>query len=147
MTNGEEKLAGVLFPSIKDWALTRGAVKNTIQDLARTSRHLHANKAHREYLLRKAEEAVMKAKAADPGFLGRMKESLMERPAINNTVSSLNSEVRRAMIREQRRQAARKELFNTLGIYEPQKILTFTAYVSYTYLKEGSTTISVYPVS
>lgn len=35
--------------------------------------------------------------------------------------------------------------FTTTDIYEPQKILTITAYISYTYLKEGSTTISVYP--
>ncbi|MFA5406335.1 MAG: hypothetical protein WC307_03180 [Candidatus Nanoarchaeia archaeon] len=36
--------------------------------------------------------------------------------------------------------------FNTGNVYEPQKILTFSAYISYTYLKEGSTSISVYPV-
>lgn len=35
--------------------------------------------------------------------------------------------------------------FTTTDIYEPQKILTISAYISYTYLKEGQTTISVYP--
>ncbi len=35
--------------------------------------------------------------------------------------------------------------FDTSGIYEPQKILTFTTYISYIYLKEGSTSISVFP--
>lgn len=36
--------------------------------------------------------------------------------------------------------------FLTEGIYEPQKILTFDAYIGYTYLKEGVTTINVYPI-
>ena len=35
--------------------------------------------------------------------------------------------------------------FYTSGVYEPQKTLTFTAYMAYTYLKEGSTSINVYP--
>ncbi|HLE06856.1 MAG TPA: hypothetical protein VI790_05865, partial [Candidatus Nanoarchaeia archaeon] len=35
--------------------------------------------------------------------------------------------------------------FNTQNVYEPQRILTFSAYISYSYLKEGSTSISVYP--
>lgn len=35
--------------------------------------------------------------------------------------------------------------FNTESVYEPQRILTFSAYISYSYLKEGSTSISVYP--
>jgi len=35
--------------------------------------------------------------------------------------------------------------FLTQGIFEPQKILTVSAYISYNYLKEGNTQISVFP--
>jgi hypothetical protein len=35
--------------------------------------------------------------------------------------------------------------FDTSNIFEPEKILTMTAYISYRYLKEGSTSLSVYP--
>ncbi len=34
---------------------------------------------------------------------------------------------------------------NTQNIYEPEKTLTFNVYIYYNYMKEGSTTISVYP--
>jgi len=36
--------------------------------------------------------------------------------------------------------------FDSTGVFEPQKILTFTVYISYTYQKEGSTLLSVYPI-
>ncbi len=37
-------------------------------------------------------------------------------------------------------------IFNSKDFYEPQKILTFTVYITYTYLKEGYTTIKVFPI-
>jgi len=36
-------------------------------------------------------------------------------------------------------------VFDTSSVFEPQKILTVSAYISYKYLKEGSTSLSVYP--
>ncbi len=36
--------------------------------------------------------------------------------------------------------------FDSSTFHEPQKILTFTVYITYNYLKEGQTTLSVYPI-
>lgn len=122
--SGNEKTAGVMLPSIKDWLLTRGMVKNTLKDMALNARHVHARKAHRLYAARKAEQAMSeamalqsKADALDPGFIGGLKESLSLSDPISGNISSWNREAQRAAIRENRRLAERAKVLDTASSY------------------------------
>ena len=119
-----QKTAGVLVPSLKDYLLTNSAVKNTLKDLVLTGRRAHASRAHRLYTLRKAEELMAKAKALDPGLLGRAKESIMLTPAISDNVSALNREAQRAASRERKRLIAKAELAQTAGNYGKGALLS-----------------------
>jgi len=119
-----QKTAGVLVPSLKDYLLTNSAVKNTLKDLVLTGRRAHAARAHRLYTLRKAEELMAKAKALDPGLLGRAKESIMLTPVISDSVSALNRESQRAAARERKRLIAKAELMQTAGNYGKGALLS-----------------------